>query len=200
MEEKHKKCFKCGEIKPLSAFYKHSKMADGHVNKCKECNKKDVILNRLDKVEYYNEYDRNRSYPGSERSSKFSVKTKLKYATDPEFKAKVDRSKSEWALKNKIKRKAQCKLSNALRDGKLIRPTICSACGKTDCEIEGHHWSYLEEHWLDVMWLCTECHGKEHRKINAENRKKSATIQDYDPSESYFNLHLLYKGIYKCQN
>lgn len=37
-----KKCMKCGEIKPLSAFYKHPGMKDGHLNKCIECTKKDV--------------------------------------------------------------------------------------------------------------------------------------------------------------
>ena len=42
---KNKICFKCGISKPLSDFYKHPKMPDGHVNKCIECNKKDVKEN-----------------------------------------------------------------------------------------------------------------------------------------------------------
>ena len=37
MREKH--CTKCGELKPLSGFYKHRLTKDGYSYHCKECNK-----------------------------------------------------------------------------------------------------------------------------------------------------------------
>jgi len=42
-----KKCFKCGEILSLDCFYKHLKMSDGHLNKCKSCTKNDSKLNYI---------------------------------------------------------------------------------------------------------------------------------------------------------
>lgn len=56
-----KVCIKCGRLLPLDDFYKHSRMADGHLNKCKECTKRDVKKNRAENKDYYVAYDKKRA-------------------------------------------------------------------------------------------------------------------------------------------
>lgn len=53
-------CFKCKKEKPLSSFYKHGQMADKHLNKCKECTKKDVTEHREENIDRIRAYDRKR--------------------------------------------------------------------------------------------------------------------------------------------
>ena len=56
-----KVCFKCEAELPITNFYKHPQMGDGYLGKCKACARYDVRQNRKAKVEYYREYDRQRS-------------------------------------------------------------------------------------------------------------------------------------------
>lgn len=164
-----KTCFKCGAEKPLSEFYKHSQMPDGHVNKCKECNKRDVKENRVKNKQYYDNYDRNRPNH-KERVDRCSERSKESYHSDPEYNEKILETKRAWLERNSHKRKAQCAVSNAKRGGKLVKASNCEHCGTSEKAIQAHHWSYEPEHWLDVIWLCTECHGKEHKRLNELGR------------------------------
>lgn len=53
-----KKCFKCGIEKSLDNFYKHKKMSDGRLNKCKECTKKDSKDNDKNNSKSKESYDK----------------------------------------------------------------------------------------------------------------------------------------------
>ena len=129
-----KTCFKCEKTKPLTEFYKHPQMADGRVNKCKECNKKDVRENRKNKVEYYREYDKRR---GNRQTKEYRDWYRATYPR---------------------KCSARTAVGNAVRDGYLF-PQPCEECGNVD-NIHAHHDDYSKQ--LDVRWLCAACHKAWH--------------------------------------
>jgi hypothetical protein len=52
-----KTCFKCGKTLPLTEFYKHNKMKDGHLGKCKECTKNDASIHRKSNIDRIRSYD-----------------------------------------------------------------------------------------------------------------------------------------------
>jgi len=63
-----KKCICCGMEKDISEYYSHPRTTDGHLNKCKECCKKQNKDNREKHLEYYREYDRNRKAKANDTS------------------------------------------------------------------------------------------------------------------------------------
>jgi hypothetical protein len=70
----------------------------------------------------------------------------------------------------RVKKRAQVRVMSAIRSGILIRPGVCSECGKRPDPpvgyslpqiIEAHHDNYDEP--LKVRWLCARCHNKADR-------------------------------------
>lgn len=151
-----KSCFKCGCEKPLSEFYKHAQMADGYLNKCKECTKRDVSKNYRDNIDYYKEYERKRS------SMPHRVMAREEYAKSDAGKAAGNACKERWSRRNPIKRMASIIVGNAVRDGKIIKPDSCSECGSYPKRLHGHHDDYAFP--LVVRWLCPGCHNKWHKE------------------------------------
>lgn len=144
-----KQCFKCGAVKAIVEFYKHPQMPDGHVNKCKECNKKDVQNNYRENKDAKREYERARF-------------------ARPDRRAKKSEYDKRRAL---IKRKALRYVSAALRSGKLTRKP-CEVCG--DVKSEAHHADYLRP--LDVRWLCFKHHREAHGQVVGGKQEKEDAI------------------------
>ena len=97
-----KKCFKCRETKELDKFYKHKGMADGHLNKCIDCTKKDTSNNdRVYSNRVLDSYDRTQKgvirvmYKTQVRNSK-SRKMNLPDYTKEQFK--------EWLYSNNFEK------------------------------------------------------------------------------------------------
>lgn len=142
----NKTCFKCRVAKPLSEFYRHPYMADGHLNKCKECTKRDVQKSYQDNHAKRRAYDRRRARDPVRRAAKVEYKRRIKQ-------------------RHPVKAKAWRTTTNAIRDGKLIRQP-CELCGSR--KAEAHHDDYSKP--LDVRWLCFACHrtSKHGQRVDRE--------------------------------
>ena len=133
-------CFKCNTKKPLVDFYKHSQMADGHLNKCKECNKKDSHKRFTEKL----------------LDPEWAIKERKRQRIKEDKRRKLGLTK-KYKLKSDTRRPANFALSNAIRDGKIKRKN-CEICGNE--KTQGHHEDY-DKH-LDVVWLCVRHHNDRH--------------------------------------
>jgi hypothetical protein len=151
-----KLCFKCGDEKPLSEFYKHKQMADGHLNKCKTCAKLDVSKNYRKNIDHYKEYERCRA------GLPHRVEARNNYASTDQGRIKTNESGKRWSKRNPIKRMASSVVGNAVRDGRLFKPSKCESCGSEPNRLHGHHDDYAFP--LVVRWLCPGCHTKWHKE------------------------------------
>lgn len=151
-----KVCKRCGEKKNLDGFYRHSGMADGYLNICKECKKDDS--SRYSKTEAGKNTERRRNQR-PQRKEQLAERAKIWRKNNPE---KV-KEQQYWYPE---KRKARIAVANALRDGRLEKGR-CKVC--RSIETEAHHGDYSKP--LDVVWLCKKHHMVVHGRCVEERGK-----------------------------
>lgn len=117
--------------------------------RCKECVKASVRANRLDRIDYYRQYDRMR-------------------ASQPHRMANNFQQSQSWRQEFPNRRRAQGLVQHALRSGKLQK-LPCMVCGE---KAVAHHPDY--DRPLDVVWLCQPHHKQAHALVANEHNMESA--------------------------
>lgn len=134
-----KRCRDCTELKVAEEFYRHSQMADGRLNSCKECRKA---------------YARARQARGLRREIDRRGYEKLRRENPEVLSIRQKRFREKYPNRAKI----YSSVARAIRHGDLEKAP-CINCG--DPNTEGHHPDYSKP--LEVVWLCSTCHKRRHR-------------------------------------
>jgi hypothetical protein len=157
-----KTCFKCGQTKSLDEYYVHPRMADGRLNKCKECTKADVIEHCVSNIERVRAYDRKRGYLAHR------LEKRKQYSKTDAGRLIARRSREKYNLNYPNRIRANSAVNTAIRSGRL-RKQPCEICGAR--KVEAHHADYSRP--LDVRWLCRLHHSQVHVALREMKRKAS---------------------------
>jgi len=90
------------------------------------------------------------------------IARKKKYHLTPEGRKVLYESIKRYRIKYPEKQRARQIIQARLRRG-TMKAGICK-CGRDDTQ--AHHSDYSKP--LEVVWLCSSCHGEEHTKLSCK--------------------------------
>lgn len=190
-----KACSKCGEVKPLSEFYKNAAASDGHQYLCKVCEcarRRDYYQRNSDAAKLKSRAwelanpdrvaERRKKWvlANPDKRAEYQKKWELKYpgrfaeftkkwrAENPERWAEIAK---KWQQENADKLRCHQKLGYAVQKGWVLKSNTCQICGAADTKIEGHHPDYSKP--LEVVWVCDPCH----KYLHVQQRRNERTLE-----------------------
>jgi len=87
-------------------------------------------------------------------------KSRERYRATEKGRVAMRKANAQHRIDNPDKAIARHAIQNAIRDGKIMRPTTCSVCGCVR-KVESHHPDYTKP--FEVVWVCRPCHRDIHR-------------------------------------
>ncbi|KKM90366.1 hypothetical protein LCGC14_1239320 [marine sediment metagenome] len=138
-------CSICRKEKTVKEFRKAKSRKSGRSSWCNPC------------AAQYNTSWRKRNLAKARQSGRNYAKrlhARLKKEGTPYY--------SEPRSRSEFKKKVKALVYNAIRRGDIVRPKSCQKCGKRGVRLDAHHEDYKKT--MEVVFLCTACHGIKHRK------------------------------------
>ena len=154
-------CTKCGREKTLSEFPPHKHCRGGRNTQCRAC------INA-----YHRAY--NRKHP---------ERTRAKYRRF--YHRHKDRiAKREKRLDRQAKNNIRQLVRLAVKTGLIEKPKRCERCGDEPPphRLHAHHPDYSKP--LDVVWLCSQCHGLEHARLRAARAQCGTNKKGVPPAKT----------------
>ena len=138
-----KTCSICGETKEMSEFHVNKASNDGFKAMCRSC-----------------ALERNRTWRDRNREH-IKAYNAQRYATMTEY---IKRAERKSAVRYPQKVKARQAVYRKVKIGQFppAWTMVCEVCEEAQAAHWHHHNGYDDKHLVDVMAICTACHGKEH--------------------------------------
>lgn len=164
-----KTCSRCGEEKPLDDYYLSKNGRYSHL--CKRCSN--------EKSREYHSANREKrkeqmaSYRSENRESLYSKERERMQSA--EHRNNRRQHVHSWRERNRehvrqynqsLPIKARSFLNKHVAKGGFppANTMVCDVCQESLANHYHHYQGYEKDNWLVVKAVCTECHGKEHRK------------------------------------
>jgi hypothetical protein len=174
-----KVCSKCGESKPLSEFYFHKtgRLKGRPYAHCCQCAKRAAADDRAQKKDAINAAYREKWASDHEFRKRKQEQTRNWHKNNPERSTEIARRFREerpgihtfytrqYRAMFPERASAHAAVFQEVSSGRFppAWTQVCERCQEAQARAYHHYRGYEPEFRLDVIALCHECHGKEHR-------------------------------------